>query len=239
MEHLRIAFPQSFIFFQPRDIVSGHFYWYNEAEENGEPVYLLAAADYTGHGVPGAFMSMINSSLLNETVNGKKIIRPAEILNEVRRGIIQSLKQNTKTGGQKDGMDIGLVSLRFKSDKIILEYAGANNSMYIVRQGSQSVLEEIAPDKMPVSIADDLRDFKNNVIELKQGDSFFIFTDGYADQFGRSKGKKFKYPPFKELLLSVQDLGMDEQKEILHDTIERWKGNLEQVDDILIIGVRL
>ncbi len=239
LEHIRSALPQSFIFFQPRDIVSGDFYWYNEASENGEPVYLLAAADCTGHGVPGAFMSMINSSLLNETVNEKKIIEPAQILNEVRRGIIQSLKQTVKTGGQKDGMDIGLISLRFKEDKIILEYAGANNSMYIVRQGSQSVLEEIAPDKMPVSISDNLRDFKNNVIELQPGDSFYIFTDGYADQFGGSKGKKFKYPPFKELLLSVQDLGMDEQKEILHSTMENWKGNLEQVDDILVIGVRL
>ena len=239
LDDIRLALPQSFIFFQPRDIVSGDFYWYNEAEENGEPVYLLAAADCTGHGVPGAFMSMINSSLLNETVKKKKIIKPSEILNEVRRGIIQSLKQNTKSGGQKDGMDIGLVSLRFKGDKIILEYAGANNSMYLIRQGSQSVLEEIDPDSMPVSISDHLRDFTNNEMELQQGDSFYIFTDGYADQFGGSKGKKFKYPPFKELLLSIQDLGMDEQKEILHSTIEKWRGNLEQVDDILIIGVRL
>lgn len=236
---IRLALPESFIFFQPRDIVSGDFYWYNQAEENGEPVYLLAAADCTGHGVPGAFMSMINSSLLNETVNEKKIIKPSEILNEVRSGIIKSLKQNTKSGGQKDGMDIGLVSLRFKGDKIMLEYAGANNSMYLIRQGSQSVLEEIDPDNMPVSIADNLRDFTNNEMELQHGDSIYIFTDGFADQFGGSKGKKFKYPQFKELLLTIQDLGMDEQKEILHSTIEKWKGNLEQVDDILVIGVRL
>ncbi len=239
LAHIRRVLPQSFIFFQPRDIVSGDFYWYMEVDDNGEPVYLLAAADCTGHGVPGAFMSMINSSLLNETVNGKKVIRPADILNEVRLGIIRSLKQTGKAGGQKDGMDIGLVSLRFKTDKIILEYAGANNSMYLIRKENDTVIEEIDPDSMPVSISDNLEDFTNNQLELKPGDTFFLFTDGFADQFGGPKGKKFKYPPFKQLLLSIKDLSMEEQKEVLRTTMENWKAGLEQVDDILVIGVRV
>jgi serine phosphatase RsbU (regulator of sigma subunit) len=177
--------------------------------------------------------------LLNETVNEKKIFKPNEILNEVRLGIINSLKQTVKSGGQKDGMDIALLSFTFYQDNILLQYAGANNSMYIIRKAETPVIEEIEPDSMPVSIADSLKDFTNNELTLQKGDSIYIFTDGFADQFGGPKGKKFKYPPLKNLLVSIHQKPMEEQKEILRTTITEWRGDLDQVDDILIIGVRV
>ena len=244
---IKKVLPESFILFQPRDIVSGDFFWYAEinasaagsGKQSSNPIVLLAAADCTGHGVPGAFMSMINTSLLNESVNEKRILQPNEILNEVRRGIIRSLKQKGTSGEQKDGMDAGIVSLEMNGNSCKLQYAGANNSMYIIRKSDNPVLDEIDPDPMPVAISDRTADFTNNVIELHKGDSFYIFTDGYADQFGGPKGKKFKYAQFKQLLLSIQSKTMDEQKEILDKTMADWKGNLEQIDDILVIGVRI
>jgi serine phosphatase RsbU (regulator of sigma subunit) len=238
-QKIKKALPESFILFEPRDIVSGDFFWYVEAVQNEKPLYLLAAADCTGHGVPGAFMSMINTSLLNESVNEKKILQPNEILNETRKGIITALKQTGASGEQKDGMDVGLIALEMNGATCRLQYAGANNSIYIIRKSDTPVLEEIDPDPMPVSISDRTGVFTNNVIELKKGDSLYIFTDGYADQFGGPKGKKFKYSQFKQLLLSFQDKTMDQQHDILHKTMADWKGELEQIDDILIIGVRI
>jgi ligand-binding sensor domain-containing protein/very-short-patch-repair endonuclease/serine phosphatase RsbU (regulator of sigma subunit) len=216
----------------------------------GGAVILLAAADCTGHGVPGAFMSMINTSLLNESVNEKKILQPNEILNEVRKGIITALKQTGASGEQKDGMDVAIVSLTPALSKVEgavrLQYAGANNSMYIIRKdsfpplgGGGGVLEEIEPDPMPVAISDRRGDFTNKELELQKGDTFYIFTDGYADQFGGPKGKKFKYSQFKQLLISIQDKTMQQQHDILHQTMVDWKGELEQIDDILVIGVRI
>ncbi len=202
-------------------------------------IYLLSAADCTGHGVPGAFMSMINTSLLNEAVNQKKIYQPNEILDEARRGIITALKQTGASGEQKDGMDVSIISLEMNGDTCKLQYAGANNSLYIIRKGETSELEEIDPDPMPVAISDRTGEFTNNVIDLQKGDTVYIFTDGYADQFGGPKGKKFKYSNFKKLLLSIQDKNMDEQHDILKKTMDDWKGNLEQIDDILVMGVRI
>ena len=238
-EKIKKALPDSFILFKPRDIVSGDFYWFNEVEQEQAKIYLLAAGDSTGHGVPGAFMSMINSSVLNETVNTKNIISPDLILNEARRGIVNLLKQTGQQGGQKDGMDVALVSIAYTGDVVSLKYAGANNSLYLIRKENREVLEEIDPDPMPVAISDRMYDFKNNIIELKKGDTFYIFTDGYPDQFGGPKGKKFKYPPLKNLMIAIQEKSMEEQKEVLKSTIEDWMVGYEQVDDILIIGVRV
>jgi len=191
-------------------------------------------------------MSMINTSLLNEAVNEKRIHQPNEILNEARKGIIRALKQKGESGEQKDGMDVGIISLEMNNETCKLQYAGANNSLYIIRKpvpngasGSEPVLEEIDPDPMPVSISDRTGDFTNHIIQLQKGDSIYIFTDGYADQFGGPKGKKFKYAQFKQLLLSIQNKTMDEQKEMLDKTMSDWKGTLEQIDDILVIGVRI
>ena len=265
-EKIKKALPESFILFQPRDIVSGDFFWYaeihkqqvigNQSSVIGKQtpntdhrlpnILLLVAADCTGHGVPGAFMSMINTSLLNEAVNEKRIHQPNEILNEARKGIIRALKQKGESGEQKDGMDVGIISLEMNNETCKLQYAGANNSLYIIRKpvpngasGSEPVLEEIDPDPMPVSISDRTGDFTNHIIQLQKGDSIYIFTDGYADQFGGPKGKKFKYAQFKQLLLSIQNKTMDEQKEMLDKTMSDWKGTLEQIDDILVIGVRI
>jgi len=255
-ERIKKTLPESFILFQPRDIVSGDFCWYVEVDAGKElediknigssnlthtphPIVFLAAADCTGHGVPGAFMSMINTSLLNESVNVKRIFSPNEILNEVRRGIIRSLKQTGASGEQKDGMDVAIISLEMRSDSCKVQYAGANNSLYVIRKSDNPVLEEVDPDPMPVAISDRTGDFTNNVVELQKGDTIYIFTDGYADQFGGPKGKKFKYSQFKQLLLSFQNKSMDEQHAILDKTMHDWKGNLEQIDDILVIGVRI
>jgi len=231
-EKIQKALPESFILFQPRDIVSGDFFWYNEVrlpspggEGLGGEVLLLAAADCTGHGVPGAFMSMINTSLLNEAVNEKGIIEPSAILDEVRKGIITALKQKGTSGEQKDGMDVGIISLEMKGTLGTLQFAGANNSMYIIRKSDPNTIEEIDPDPMPVAISDRMYDFKNNIVELQKGDSFYIFTDGYADQFGGPKGKKFKYLQFKQLLISIQNKSMAEQKHILDKTMADWKGS--------------
>ena len=247
IEKVKRALPESFIFFLPRDIVSGDFYWFNEVVQNNEPVYLLAAADCTGHGVPGGFMSMLNNSLLNQAVNEKKIILPNKILNDVRQGIISALKQTGDSGSQKDGMDIALVSIKYNNDKVLLQYAGANNSMYILHKQTETLFDEIFPDKMPVAISDRLQDFKNNVVELHKGDLFYIFTDGFADQFGGIQGKKFKYSRFKELLVSIHEKPMDEQRNEIEKVFNDWTNNInpfdnkpfEQIDDILIIGVKL
>ena len=237
-EKIKSAFADSFVFLQPKDVVSGDFYWYSQVEKNGSHLHMIAAADCTGHGVPGAFMSMINTSLLNEALNEGNF-HPNEILNHARRGIIRSLKQKGEVGEQKDGMDVALVSLKLNGEKSELQYSGANNSMYIIRKSENPTLEEIDPDPMPVAISDRTQDFKNNIIELQKGDSFYIFTDGYADQFGGPKGKKFKYSQFKQLLLSLQNKPMNEQHDILKKTIDEWKGALEQIDDILVIGVKV
>jgi len=241
-ERIKRALPDSFILFQPRDIVSGDFFWFAEVQSvqppNGASL-LLAAADCTGHGVPGAFMSMINTSLLNESVNEKKIYQPSEILNEVRRGIIHALKQKGESGEQKDGMDVGLVKLEREGDICKMQYAAANNSLYIIRKENPTEIEQVDADPMPVAISDRTQDFTNHYLELKKGDCFYIFTDGYADQFGGPRGKKFKYSQFRTLLLSIGDKPMAEQHDILEKTMEDWKGSLEQIDDILVIGVRV
>ena len=153
--------------------------------------------------------------------------------------------QTGASGEQKDGMDVGLISLEFgtlssaDSYSAKVQFAGANNSMYVIRKSDLTVIDEIDPDPMPVSISDRTGEFTNNVLELQKGDTLYIFTDGYADQFGGPKGKKFKYSNFKKLLLSIQDKTMDEQHDILHQTMADWKGNLEQIDDILVMGVRI
>ena len=223
-------FPDAFIMLHPRDIVSGDFYWFSE--KNGKR--LIAAADCTGHGVPGAFMSMIGNAFLNETVNEKGVTQPGQVLSELRYLVIKALKQTGAGGEQRDGMDISLLS--FSSDNTV-EWAGANNPLWLIRKGE---LIEYKPDKRPISFyAGKGLPFTNHKIELQTGDSLYIFTDGYADQFGGPKGKKYKYAQLKETLLSIQNMPMLKQEEILMQKLKDWQGNLEQVDDICIIGVRV
>lgn len=222
-------FPEAFVLFQPRDIVSGDFYWFAEKNEKK----IIAAADCTGHGVPGAFMSMIGNAFLNEIINANGVTSPAEILDQLRTQVISALKQNNEEN--KDGMDISILS--FDDKAMTVEYAGANNPMWLIRNGE---LTEFKADKQPIGFYTGRQNsFTNHKIELQKNDSVYIFTDGYADQFGGEKGKKFKYKKLQDLLVEIQKETMTEQENILRKKMTEWKGNLEQVDDILIIGVRV
>ena len=219
-----------FILFKPRDIVSGDFYWFTEVDHR----LIIVAADCTGHGVPGAFMSMLGISFLNEIVNKNHIHDADLILNHLRDHIIEALQQKGKEGEAKDGMDMAICVIH-KETKT-LQFAGANNPLYIIRNGE---LEHIKGDKMPVAIHLKMQDFEKHEIKYKEGDTFYIFSDGFADQFGGTEGKKFKYKPFKDLLVDIYEKPMEEQEQILDKTFEDWKGEQEQLDDVVILGFRL
>jgi len=219
-----------FVFFQPKAVVSGDFYWASSLS-NGNFIY--ATADSTGHGVPGAIMSILNISSLEKAI--EKDSQPAAVLNETRKAIIERLKKDGTADGGKDGMDCSLIVL--DKNKKQLTYALANNPLWIVRANS---LLEFAPDKMPVGKHDkDQLPFAQHTVELNAGDIIYTFSDGFPDQFGGEKGKKFMYKKLKELLLSIAHLSMPEQEEKLRATVNTWKGKLEQTDDITVIGVRV
>ena len=234
-ETIKNLFPHSFILFQPRNIVSGDFYWAS-FQKNAS---VIAAIDCTGHGVPGAFMSMIGNSLLNQIVNEQGITQPSEILFRLREEVIKALKQTGATGESRDGMDISLLRMEYKeqSSKSLLEFAGANNPLILIRNGK---LMEYKGDKQPIGIYSGVaKPFTNQVIEVQQGDSIYLYTDGYADQFGGHKNKKFKYAQLKELLITIAALPMDVQKEKLKINFDAWKASNEQVDDVLVIGIKI
>ncbi len=216
----------NFIFFQPKDIVSGDFYW---ATKHNNKFY-LAVCDSTGHGVPGAFMSLLNMGFLSEAIKEKNIIRPHEIFNFVRDRLINTISND----GQQDGMDGILIC--YDADKKLIEYSAANNEPILIRNNE---IIELPKDKMPVGKGEKNISFTINTIQLIPGDNLFLYTDGFADQFGGIKGKKFKYKQLNELLLSSSNQTMLEQKNILNKTFSNWKGNLEQVDDVLIIGIKV
>ncbi|MES2284278.1 MAG: tetratricopeptide repeat protein [Bacteroidota bacterium] len=210
-----------FILFKPKDIVSGDFYW---ATKKGDD-FFLACCDSTGHGVPGAFMSLLNISFLNEAINEKNILSPDQVLNHVRDRLIQNLD-----GGQ-DGMDATLL----KINKNKISYASSNNSPLLIRDKELILLNA---DKMPVGKGYKSESFGLYDIDLKEGDTLYFFTDGFADQFGGPDGKKYKYKQLANLLLSNVDEDMKVQKERLNDVFNSWQGNLEQVDDVCIIGIK-
>ena len=230
-----------FILYQPKDIVSGDFYWAFEkiissgnAKNNESKVFYLATSDCTGHGVPGAFMSLLNISFLNENVIERNIIEPNKILNEQRKEIIKALNPKG-TENSKDGMDC--VLCRFDFNSMLLTFAAANNPLWLMRNGK---IIEYFPDKMPVGKYNEAdKEFTQQTIQLQKDDIVYTFTDGYTDQFGGPNGKKFKHKQFEELLLSNHHLPMKEQHSILEKTINSWKGKLEQVDDILVIGIKI
>ncbi|MFI5164173.1 MAG: SpoIIE family protein phosphatase [Bacteroidia bacterium] len=227
-EEMKNIFPDSFILFKPKDIVSGDFYWFSH---RGNTIF-IAAADCTGHGVPGGFMSMVANSFLNEIVNEKNIHEPDKILNALREKIIKALRQKDEVMETKDGLDIALCSVR----ENILQFSGANNPVWLIRNGE---LKELSPDKQPIGLHPNPKPFTIQSEPLQKGDVIYLFSDGYADQFGGPKKKKFMYRNFSGLILSVHRKTMDEQKKDLDKAIEDWKGNLEQIDDILVIGIRI
>lgn len=224
--------PEHFVLFKPKDVVSGDFYWATPTEDG---CFIYITADCTGHGVPGAFMSLLNISKLSQSINENKITRPDWILNYIRAEIIKALNSDGSGKESKDGMDAILCKLNLKGMK--LEYAAANNSFYIIRNNE---ILTCKADKMPVGKGhDDSISFSYNQMALNPGDMIYTFTDGYADQFGGPKGKKFKYKQLEELLLSIHQLPMDEQQRLLEEKFISWKGNLGQVDDVLIMGVKV
>ncbi|MEW6469260.1 MAG: SpoIIE family protein phosphatase [Bacteroidota bacterium] len=223
-------FPDAFVLFRPRDVVSGDFYWFSARGSKR----LIAAADCTGHGVPGAFMSMLGNTFLGEIVNENGTTSPDEVLDQLRSKIVSALKQEQNTDS-KDGMDIALCV--FDDANNTLEFSGAYNPLYHIRNGE---LREIRGDKQPVGLSfGEPKPFTRHTIPLQQGDCFYIFSDGYAHQFGGKDRKKFKYSRLKGLLLEVHRKPMSEQEEILHQAFIDWKGPFEQIDDVLVIGVRV
>jgi serine phosphatase RsbU (regulator of sigma subunit) len=230
LEEIHAALPNSFVLFKPKDIVSGDFYWFHKTNDS----VLLAAADCTGHGVPGAFMSMLNSDKLNEAVSSSTDV--SKILQLVNIGLKKALRQSEKEDSTRDGMDIALVSFNKETTK--LEYSGANRPIWIIRNGKKEI-EETKATKIAIGgLTEDEQTFTKHAIDLQKGDTVYIFTDGFADQFSPDD-KKLMTKKFKETLYLIQDKNMEEQKAFLNTFIENWKGNMEQTDDILVIGVRV
>jgi PAS domain S-box-containing protein len=238
----------SFVLHKPRGIVSGDFFWHQKQDNK----LVTAAADCTGHGVPGAFMSIIGNAFLKEIIQDLKVFEPSEILMQLRHRIVHTLNKSNSNRSFKDGIDIALTVLDL--DDYSLSFAGSFNPLYIVSRRvinissdflksktsfQERTLYEIKADRFPVGISDSNKQFVTKNIQLEPGDSYYVFTDGYADQFGGLYDKKFKYSRFKQVLLEIQDQPLDQQKEILESTFIRWKGDSEQVDDVLVFGARI
>ncbi|MDF2449687.1 MAG: protein serine/threonine phosphatase [Bacteroidota bacterium] len=222
------SFPENFVLYKPKDIVAGDFYWL----ENKQHLKFIAAADCTGHGVPGAMVSVVCSNALHRVVKEFNLIDTGEILNKTRELVLETFTRNNKD--VKDGMDISLAC--FNSNTCELFWSGANNPLWYFQNNA---LKEITADKQPIGKTDYPKPFTTHRIQLVKGDIFYLFTDGYADQFGGPKGKKLKYKPLKELLTENSQEAPDIQKQKLEKLFNDWKGDLEQVDDVCIIGIKV
>ncbi|HWY38254.1 MAG TPA: SpoIIE family protein phosphatase, partial [Bacteroidia bacterium] len=234
-----------FVLYKPKDIVSGDFYWMaavhptvndQQPAENSPKLAVVAAVDCTGHGVPGALMSIISNTLMNQTTKNPHINSPAEALNFLNQELPKNLKAQNKGEIIRDGMDLTMCAFDFENYSI--EFAGANNSLYVFSSGQ---LSELKADKQAISGSTDeeKRPYTNHKKQLQKGDVVYLFTDGYADQFGGPKGKKFKHKQLEQILTEIAHLPMEEQKQILNKRFEDWRGTLEQVDDVTVIGVRM
>jgi serine phosphatase RsbU (regulator of sigma subunit) len=222
----------SFIIYLPKDLVSGDFYF---VEEKNESIY-FSAVDCTGHGVPGALMSVVGFNYLHQAIMEKHIHEPNEILSYLDEGVNDRLRQTGGESGIKDGMDLGLCA--FNRETSVLQYAGAYNPLYLVnREG----LTETKADKLPIGMNDDgvVDIYTNHSYQLEEGDCVYLFSDGYADQFGGPRGKKFKYKQLRQVLEEIHDMPMLEQKHALINRFEEWRGDEPQIDDVLIMGLRV
>lgn len=223
--------PEYFILYQPKDIVSGDFYWVSHHDSK----FMAAAIDCTGHGVPGALLSIVGHNAINQTVNELGITQPSKVL-ESMNSIIKKILHQDKGSDIKDGMDMALCT--FDKQTYVLEYAGANNPVYIISEGKLNIIKA---SKLTVgSMQDNITEPPiNHSVQLKKGDSFYIFSDGYVDQFGGMDNKKFKTSRFQELLISINNLSMRNQKNMIQTKFKEWQGINEQVDDVMVIGIRV
>lgn len=241
--------PPHFILFKPKDIVSGDFYWSYKTDD----AVFIAAADCTGHGVPGAFMSLLGITFLNDILVRNPKYSPAQILESLRERIIKELDQKEGIGGSRDGMDISMIKLN--KDLSEAEWAGANNPLWIVAktpafkenaelgyklvEHNEVCISEIRPDKQAISYFSTMLPFTNHKIDLRKGDLIVLFSDGYADQFGGARGKKLKYTPFKKLIAENYSKTLDYQKEQLDTLFEEWRGDFVQIDDVCVLGIEV
>jgi serine phosphatase RsbU (regulator of sigma subunit) len=232
-KHISSHLPEHFIYFRPKDIVSGDFYWAQEKEG----FLYVAAADCTGHGVPGGFLTMLGIAFLNEILSQKSLLTPAQILGELRDKFIKELRLQDSSN---DGMDISLVRLEYHQDNEINEllWAGANNPLWVVSNEGKK-FTELKADKQPIGKSDIQKPFTDTSLQLKKGDLVYLFSDGYHDQFGGQNGKKLKKSGFKELILSLSQLSINEQNVVLGQHYEKWKGIADQVDDVCVMGLRI
>ena len=242
-EHINEYFPDNFVLYKPKDIVAGDFYWL----EHIDNISFFAAADSTGHGVPGAMVSLVCSNALNRSVKEFGLRKTGEILDKTRELVLETFaKSNTEV---KDGMDISLLSVQFpspssKNQKVIINWSGANNPLWYINSFSFNGVEsnkfhEIKPNKQPIGKTDRPQSFTTHEIEHKTNTVFYLFTDGYPDQFGGPKGKKYKHKQLEEMLIVNSSKTLEEQKNVLDKAFKEWIGDLEQVDDVTIIGIRI
>lgn len=231
MEAVNDIIPEHFILNMPRNIVSGDFYWVGKHVNRRA----IAVADCTGHGISGALMTMAGTAFLNDIMGKNVLLDPNEVLFELRRMVMHLLKQKGADGEASDGMDVSLTML--SPDNTKLYFAGANNPVYIVRNGEMEILKG---DRMPIGIHLNFkRPFTIHKVDVKKGDKIYLFSDGYADQFGGPRNKKFRYKQFQEVILENADKPFAEQKDILEKTIKDWKGDQYQVDDIMVLGYKI
>lgn len=230
MSQFHAALPDSFVYYLPKDIVAGDFYWMVETDDK----IFWAAADCTGHGVPGAMVSVVCSNALNRSVNEMHLTDPGKILDATRELVIQRFDQSENE--VKDGMDISLCVLN--KTTLELDWAGAHNPLWIFRKENGEV-EDIKADKQPIGVFAHAKPFTTRTVQLGKGDILYTFSDGFADQFGGSKGKKLKSKKFREIILQIAGMTMQEQHDYLHKALEDWQGDFEQLDDVCVIGVRV
>ncbi len=222
----------AFVLYLPKDVVSGDFYF---VEQKDDEIF-FSAVDCTGHGVPGALMSVVGFNYLHQAIMEKGITEPAKILSFLDEGVNERLRQTGGESGVKDGMDLGLCSYNAKTK--VLQYAGAYNPLYLVTKNG---IIETKADKLPIGMNDDgeVDIYTNHTFELESGDCVYLFSDGYADQFGGPRGKKFKYKQLRDILVEMKDLPMDQQKIQLKQKFDDWMENESQIDDVLIMGIRV
>lgn len=226
--------PQMFIYYKPKDIVSGDFYWFSKFENK----YVITAIDCTGHGVPGAFLSMIGNTLLHEIVNIKHVFKPDEILTMLHTGITLALNQESEDSGSEDGMDMSLCTVDTKQHRF--QFAGAKNNLYVVQGDKLKILKANYYSIGGKPLRPDMKvEFTSYDFMYDDNTSIYMFSDGYLDQFGGDNDEKFNTTRFKEMILANRKLPMEQQKEILAKTMEEWKGDRQQIDDFLVMGVKL